>query len=137
VDEIADHLDVGTEQVLEALEALAARQAASLDVPVTGDAGDESATRLEMIGAEDDGYAAIDTSASLVDAVRRLPMLDRRVFMLRFRGELTQSEIAEQVGVSQMQVSRILRRVTEELRGWMDPEGAPAPPGETARARRG
>jgi RNA polymerase sigma-B factor len=137
VDEIADHLSVGTEQVLEALEALDARHAASLDVPVTGDAGDESATRLETIGAEDDGYAAIDTSASLADAVRRLPMLDRRVFMLRFRDELTQSEIAEQVGVSQMQVSRILRRVTEKLRSWMDPEGAPASPGERARAPRG
>jgi RNA polymerase sigma-B factor len=137
VDEIADHLDVGAEQVLEALEALAARHAASLDVPVDGDGGDESSTRLEMIGAEDDGYAAIDTSASLADAVRRLPMLDRRVFMLRFRDELTQSEIADQVGVSQMQVSRILRRVTEQLRGWMDPGGAPASPTKRARTRRG
>jgi RNA polymerase sigma-B factor len=137
VDEIADHLGVGAEQVLEALEALAARHASSLDVPVDGDGGDESSTRHEMIGAEDDGYAAIDTSASLADAVRRLPMLDRRVFMLRFREELTQSEIAEQVGVSQMQVSRILRRVTEELRGWMDPGGAPASPTKRARARRG
>ncbi|HET7051948.1 MAG TPA: SigB/SigF/SigG family RNA polymerase sigma factor [Solirubrobacteraceae bacterium] len=137
VDEIADHLGVGTEQVLEALEALAARHATSLDVPVDADAGDESATRHETIGVEDDGYAAIVASASLADAVRRLPMLDRRVFMLRFRDELTQSEIAEQVGVSQMQVSRILRRVTAELRGLMDPEGAPGSPGERARARRG
>jgi RNA polymerase sigma-B factor len=136
VDEIADHLGVGTEQALEALEALAARHASSLDVPVDADAGDESATRHETIGAEDDGYAAIDTSASLADAVRRLPMLDRRVFMLRFRDELTQNEIAEQVGVSQMQVSRILRRVTKELRGLMDPGGTPAP-SKRARARRG
>jgi RNA polymerase sigma-B factor len=135
VDEIAQHLQVGTEQALEALEALAARHAASLDVPVD-DASDDSATRHETIGAEDDGYAAIDTSASLADAVRRLPMVDRRVFMLRYRYELTQSEIAEQVGVSQMQVSRILRRVTDELRGLMDPEGTPAP-GKRARARRG
>src|SRR5262249_48429044 len=126
VDEIANHLGVGTEQVLEALEALAARHASSLDVPVDADAGDESATRHETIGAEDGGYAAIDTSASLAEAVRRLPMVDRRVFMLRFSYELTQSEIAEQVGVSQMQVSRILRRVTGELRDWMDPGGAPA-----------
>jgi RNA polymerase sigma-B factor len=64
-------------------------------------------------------------------------MLDRRVFMLRFRDELTQSEIADQVGVSQMQVSRILRRVTEQLRGWMDPGGAPASPTKRARTRRG
>ena len=124
VDEIADHLGVGTEQVLEALEALAARHASSLDVPVTGDAGDESATRLETIGAEDDGYAAIDTSASLADAVRRLPMLDRRVFMLRFGDELTQSEIAERVGVSQMQVSRLVARGLKKLRASL---GAPEP----------
>jgi RNA polymerase sigma-B factor len=135
VDEIAQHLQVGTEQVLEALEALAARHAASLDVPVD-DSSDDSATRHDTIGAEDDGYAAIDASASLADAVRRLPMVDRRVFMLRYRYELTQSEIAEQVGVSQMQVSRILRRVTDELRGLMDPDGTLAPR-KRARARRG
>jgi RNA polymerase sigma-B factor len=58
------------------------------------------------------------------------------VFVLRFRYELTQSEIAEQVGVSQMQVSRILRRVTDELRGLMGPEGTPTP-GKRARGRRG
>lgn len=124
VDEIADHLEVGTEQVLEALEALAARQAASLDVPVD-DATGESTTRHETIGAEDDAYAAIDTSASLADVVRRLPVIDRQVFLLRFHDELTQSEIAQRIGVSQMQVSRILRRVTEELRGHIGPEGAP------------
>ena len=134
VDEIADHLGVGTEQTLEALEALAARQVTSLDVPVGGDVGDESATRHETIGAEDDGYAAIDASATLAEAVRRLPMVDRRVFMLRFRDELTQNEIAEQVGVSQMQVSRILRRVTKELRGWVGPESVSVP-GKPARGR--
>jgi RNA polymerase sigma-B factor len=122
VDEIADHLAVGSEQVLEALEALAARHATSLDVPVDGDLSDESTTRHETIGAEDERYAEIDASASLAEAVRRLPVIERRVFMLRFAEELTQSQIAEQVGVSQMQVSRILRRVTNELRGRIDPE---------------
>ena len=134
VDEIAQHVGVGTEQVLEALEALSARHATSLDVPVDGDAGDESTSRHETIGAEDDAYAAIDTSASLADAIRRLPVLDRKVFMLRFRDELTQSEIAARIGVSQMQVSRILRRVTEELRGRIEPEQA-SPPGRAARRR--
>jgi len=78
-----------------------------------------------------------DAVGLVADAVSRLPMLDRRVFMLRFRDELTQSEIADQVGVSQMQVSRILRRVTEQLRWWMDPGGAPASPTKRARTRRG
>lgn len=122
VDEIADHIEVGTEQVLEALEALAARHATSLDVPVD-DATEESTSRHETIGAEDAGYAAIDTSASLAEAVRRLPLVDRQVFTLRFHHDLTQSEIAERIGVSQMQVSRILRRVTQELRDRMGPEG--------------
>jgi RNA polymerase sigma-B factor len=125
VDEIADRVGVGTEQVLEALEALAARHATSLDVPIVGDAADESTTRHDTIGAEDEQYAVVEASTSLAEAVRRLPSLDRRVFMLRFEHELSQSEIAERVGVSQMQVSRILRRVTDELRERIDIESGP------------
>jgi RNA polymerase sigma-B factor len=132
VDEIADRVGVGTEQVLEALEALAARHATSLDVPIDGDAADECATRHETIGAEDEQYAVVEASTSLADAVRRLPSIDRRVFMLRFEHELSQSEIAERVGISQMQVSRILRRVTDELRKRIDVE-----PGLPERRSRG
>ena len=133
VDEIADRVGVGTEQVLEALEALAARHATSLDGPIDGDAADESTTRHDMIGAEDEQYAVVDASTSLAEAVGWLPSVDRRVFTLRFEHELSQSEIAERVGVSQMQVSRILRRVTDELRERIDVE--PGLPAQRSRRR--
>lgn len=69
-----------------------------------------------MIGVEDERYGLVETSASLAAAVNRLRMSDRQVLALRFRDELKQTEIAERIGVSQMQVSRILRRATDELR---------------------
>jgi RNA polymerase sigma-B factor len=69
-----------------------------------------------VIGVEDEGYGLVETSASLAAAVKRLRLSDRQVLTLRFRDELKQKEIAERIGVSQMQVSRILRRVTDELR---------------------
>jgi RNA polymerase sigma-B factor len=133
VGEIADRVGVGTEQVLEALEALAARRATSLDVPIDGDAADESTTRHDTIGVEDEQYAVVEASTSLAEAVRRLPLVDRRVFMLRFQHELSQTEIAERVGISQMQVSRILRRVTDQLRERIDVE--PGPPARRSRGR--
>jgi RNA polymerase sigma-B factor len=69
-----------------------------------------------MIGAEDEGYELVDTSTSFAAAVKQLRRSDREVLALRLRDDLKQSEIAERVGVSQMQVSRILRRATDQLR---------------------
>jgi RNA polymerase sigma-B factor len=117
VVEIAEHLSVDTETVLEALEAMAAHNAASLDAPIDNEVSDDAATPHDTIGAEDDGYALVDASASLADAMRGLRKADREVFTLRFRDELSQREIADRIGVSQMQVSRMLRRATDQLRG--------------------
>ena len=132
VVEIAEHLSVDVEQVLEALDAIAARRADSLDAPLAGADTDEPATIHDKVGADDDRYALIDMSASLAAGIKRLRAADRRVLELRVRDELKQSEIAERLGVSQMQVSRILRRVTDELRREIDPEpqsgNGPNPP---------
>jgi RNA polymerase sigma-B factor len=73
-------------------------------------------SRHETIAADEQGYGLVETSASLSAAARSLSAEDRRVLALRLHGHLRQSEIAEQVGVSQMQVSRILRRATNQLR---------------------
>jgi RNA polymerase sigma-B factor len=119
VVEIAQYLEIETEQVLEALEVLATHHAASLDAPAGQVLDDEALTRLDTIGVEDDRFVLVDTAASLSAAIRRLPDSDRRVLALRFDEELTQHQIAERIGVSQMQVSRILRRITDQLREMM------------------
>ena len=79
VIEIAEHLQLDTESVLEALEAIAARNASSLDAPLEAEPGEEAATQHDMIGLEDEGYALVDTSSSLAGAVQRLRKTDRGV----------------------------------------------------------
>jgi RNA polymerase sigma-B factor len=79
-----------------------------------------------MIGREDEGYALVDASSSLAGAVRRLRQSDREVLELRLSRGMTQSEIAKHIGVSQMQVSRILRRATDQLRETMAFDALPS-----------
>ena len=74
VIEIAEHLQLDTESVLEALEAITARNASSLDAPLEAEPGEEAATQHDMIGREDEGYALVDTSSSLAGAVQQLRM---------------------------------------------------------------
>jgi RNA polymerase sigma-B factor len=114
--DVAEYLGLDIEQVLEGLDALSTHHAASMDEPIQADFDDESGTRHDTVGVIDDRYALIDTTASLAVGVRQLRKIDRQVLALRFCDGLKQSEIANQVGVSQMQVSRILRRVNDELR---------------------
>jgi RNA polymerase sigma-B factor len=128
VAEIAEYLELEIEAVLEALEVLATHHAASLDAPVGANQDDDPITRLDTLGADDEGYDLVDTSSSLDWAIEQLAVADRRVLTLRYSDELTQHQIAERIGVSQMQVSRILRRITNQLRTTleMDPPAAPA-----------
>jgi RNA polymerase sigma-B factor len=84
-----------------------------------------------MIGREDEGYALVDTSSSLAGAVQRLRKTDREVLELRLNRGMTQSEIAKHIGVSQMQVSRILRRATDQLRETIAMSDAPSRNGST------
>jgi RNA polymerase sigma-B factor len=116
VAELAAELGVNTEKVLEALEGHAARRAASLDAPRTGP-DDEETSLGDTIGIEDAGFELSEERASVAPALRSLRSRERRILYLRFVDDLTQSEIAERVGVSQMQVSRLIRQALEELRG--------------------
>jgi RNA polymerase sigma-B factor len=120
VVEIAEHLKLDTETVLEALEAIAANQSVSLDAPVEAGMEDGASTRHELLGTVDQGYAAVDVSVSLASAFENLAEGDRELLDLRFGQQLTQREIASRIGVSQMQVSRMLRRITDQLREPMD-----------------
>ncbi len=112
---IAAYLDLPEEEVLDGLIAVKAYEADSLDAP-TGGSDEEGRSPLELIGEEDVSYELIEADASVVPAIRALGARDRRVLHLRFVGEMSQSEIAAEIGVSQMQVSRIIARSLGELR---------------------
>lgn len=115
VHELAEYLDLDDEGVLEALGVASAYGTVSLDAPPLQGDGDAD-PHPAALGVEDSGYEAIEAILTLGVAVRRLSELDRRVLALRFFEELTQSQIAERLGVSQMQVSRLLRRALAQLR---------------------
>ncbi len=120
VAELAQYLEVSQEEVLEGLQAAEAYGAVSLDAPLGGE-GDDISTRLDAIGDEDRRLELVDEQATIFAAARRLSQRERQILYLRFTEDLTQSEIAARVGVSQMQVSRLLRRSLERLReltGW-------------------
>ncbi len=119
VDEIAQYLEITQEEVLDGLQTAEAYGAVSLDAPVAGE-DDEDGTRLDSIGSVDMRLEQIDDHATIFAAARHLPTREREILFLRFNEDLTQSEIAERVGVSQMQVSRLLRRSLSRLRELTD-----------------
>ena len=122
VDDIAERLDISTEQVLEAMHASQGHHAVSLDAsPAMGD-GEEPAPLGERIGSKDIGFETVEYGASIQGALAEISERDREILHLRFVEDLTQSEIAERVGVSQMHVSRILRTTLEALRGAVSDE---------------
>jgi RNA polymerase sigma-B factor len=115
VAELAEFLELDVEQVLEGLESAQAHYSDSLDAPVN-DGVPEAGTLGETLGSVDDGYALFETACSLGGGIRQLPYLERTALTLRMEGSLKQSEIAQAMGCSQMQVSRLLRRAADRLR---------------------
>ena len=112
--EIADSLRMSTEAVLEAQEAGTAYDASSLDSPLSV-TEDESGTLLDTLGGDDGGYDFVELSVAVGPTVRALPEREREILRLRFVDDLTQREIGERVGVSQMHVSRLLRRALDKV----------------------
>jgi RNA polymerase sigma-B factor len=119
--ELADAMDLPREEVLEAMEAAVAYDAASLDAPRGGD--DEAESYADALGEEDERFELIEYSAAIAPTLKALPERDRLVLHLRFVEDLTQSEIAERIGVSQMHVSRLIRRALTRLRTVADASG--------------
>lgn len=115
VAELAQYLELSQEEVLDGLQAAEAYAAVSLDAPMSGDE-DEESSRLEALGGEDHRLLLVDEQATVFAAAQRLHIQEREILYLRFGEDLTQSEIADRVGVSQMQVSRLLRRSLARLR---------------------
>jgi RNA polymerase sigma-B factor len=114
VADIAAHLEVTEEEVLEGLEGARAYAADSLSAPVGEDGGTELG---DTLGGDDAGFELVEWKAALGPAMAVLDERERRIVTLRFYGNQTQTEIAEQVGVSQMHVSRLLARALIKLRG--------------------
>jgi RNA polymerase sigma-B factor len=119
VAELADRLGLEDEDVLDTLHAAHARRADSLDAPY-GD--DDAATLGDTFASHDDGFRRAEQRAALAQLAAILTPRERRIVALRFRHDLTQQEIGELVGLSQMQISRILRLAIAKLRDYANAE---------------
>ena len=113
VHELAEKLAISEEEVLEGLESANAYSTLSLDVP---DTDDESPAVADTLGAEDEALEGVEYRESLKPLLEDLPPREKKILLLRFFGNMTQSQIAQEVGISQMHVSRLLARTLAQLR---------------------
>jgi RNA polymerase sigma-B factor len=114
VAELAEHLQMSDEDVLEGLESANAYSTVSLDAPDSGD--DDAPAVAESLGMLDDALEGVEYRESLKPLLERLPPREKRILLLRFFGNMTQSQIAAELGISQMHVSRLLARTLTQLR---------------------
>ena len=112
--ELAAHLSIEEREVIEGMKAANAYAAQSLDVPTDGE--EPAAVLGARHAVEEKGFEAVLHLETLKPLVAALPERDRAVLSMRFGAEMTQSQIGEELGVSQMQVSRILTRILKQLR---------------------
>jgi len=127
--DIADHTGYSLEEVLEALGASNAYSPVALDAPHPAE-DDSLRTLGDTLGEEDQRFELVELGEAIAPALKALPERDRTILHLRFVADLTQSEIAERIGVSQMHVSRLLARSLARLsaaagEGVEDPTGEP------------
>lgn len=111
--EVANALGVTTERVLEGIEAHHGYATASLDRPLSDDP--DPITLGESLGEEDDGYELVDHRVALRRAWQALSPIEQRIIHFRFSEDLTQHEIGQRIGCSQMHVSRLLSRALQRL----------------------
>jgi len=111
VAEVAEHLDVPEESVLQAMEAGQGYRSSSIDVP-----DEEQEPLSARLGSDDTSFVGVEDRTVLIQALAALPEREQLIVQLRFFEGLTQSEIAARVGLSQMHVSRLLTASLEKLR---------------------
>ena len=130
VYELAQYTELSFDDVLDGLEAAAAHHATSFDAPGRGH-GQEGRTLADTLAADDTALERADERATIACLAKSLSERERRVLALRFVDDLTQSEIADEIGVSQMQISRIVRgaltKLTELAGGDAPPDAARTP----------
>jgi RNA polymerase sigma-B factor len=120
VNQLAEYLELDIELVLDAMAAMQAYETSSLDAPRPSDDG-TGGSYADTLGEEDERLELIECDVTLRAALAEMPPRDRLILRMRFVEELTQSEIAGRIGVSQMQVSRLLRRSLDRLRALTRP----------------
>jgi len=113
IGEIAAELETTPEQVLEALEVGSAYSTVSLS---SGPSGEEELDPMETIGSEDEEFERSEQRAALAPALERLPSREREILRMRFEEGLPQTQIAQRVGLSQMHVSRLIRKSLSVMR---------------------
>jgi RNA polymerase sigma-B factor len=117
IEQIAEKVGAEEEDVLEALEASGAYKATSLEAPRGSD--EEGGDTLgDTLGTEEHGFSLAEDRATIEHLMRSITPREREVLRLRFEEDLTQAEIGERIGVSQMQVSRIIRQSVARLRAY-------------------
>ncbi len=115
VNQLAEYLEFDTENVIDALQAIQGYETLSLDAPRPGADGDVVAYG-DSVGKDDERYELVELDATVTAVLGHIPARERLILRMRFVDDLTQTEIAERVGISQMQVSRLLRRSLDQLR---------------------
>jgi RNA polymerase sigma-B factor len=119
VNELAQYTETSIEDILDALDAAAGHHTTSFDTAHQN--GEDTATIADTLGAEDPRFELIDATASIAAAITELTDRERLILELRFRHDHTQTEIAQRIGISQMQVSRLLRRTLTQIQSSCDP----------------
>ena len=114
IPELAGFLGAEPEEIVEAIDAAGAYTTASLDIPVNAE--EQGASLLDFMGEEDARFEAVIDRQVLVELLAELGERDKRILLMRYFRGMTQAEIGEQLGVSQMQISRLLTRILRELR---------------------
>jgi RNA polymerase sigma-B factor len=112
--QLAERMGTGSEQIIEAFDAAAAYETTSLDAPMGGDQG-EAGTIADSLGQTDERLDTVEDRVTLTHGLRCLPERELVILKLRFCDGLPQAEIADRIGLSQMHVSRLIRRSLERL----------------------
>jgi len=115
VKEIATTVSASEEEVLEALRAGGAYRAVSFEAP-TGGTGEDAATLADSVGVDEHGFDRAEERATLAALLEAVSAREREVLRMRFEDDMTQAEIGAAIGVSQMQISRIIRQALQRLR---------------------
>ena len=122
IAEIADYLDATVDEVLEAMESSSAYSSVSLEAPSGAD-DDDTPSVIDRYATEDSDLAFTDDRIIIEEALASFSPRERDVIEMRYLKGMTQIEIAEKLGISQVQVSRLLRRTLKKIQDKIDPEG--------------
>ena len=122
IAEIADYLDATVDEVLEAMESSSAYSSVSLEAPSGAD-DDDTPSVIDRYATEDSDLAFTDDRIIIEEALASFSPRERDVIEMRFLKGMTQIEIADKLGISQVQVSRLLRRTLKKIQDKIDPEG--------------